>query len=196
MIEKNLFIKIEEFATKLLTSKAVCELCYHNIDHTKRVVENVERIGKHEGVTEEELGILKTIAWFHDLGYSVSYIEHEDASIAIAISFLRNEGINEDFIDLIVNGINSTRVPQNPTTKLEYIVADADLFDLGSDLYFEKSKKLFEEWNNCIKKSEEHLMWEFSLQFLKDHHYFTSYGIEVLTPIKERNIKLLEEKLK
>ena len=196
MIETTLFRKIEDFATELLTSNAVCELCYHNVEHTKRVVQNVERIGKHEGVSEKDLDILRIIAWFHDLGYSVSYIEHEDASIAITISFLRNEGMEEDFIDTIISGINATRVPQRPMTKLERIIADADLFDLGSDHYFEKSQQLFDEWNKCLKPSNARSLWELSLQFLKDHSYFTQYGIDILAPKKEKNMRELEERLK
>ena len=178
-----------------MESKAVCELCYHNIHHTRRVVENVTFLAKNEGLEEREITILQTIAWFHDLGYSVSYDEHEDASIAIAISYLRNESIDETFIDMVVNGINATRVPQEPKNDLDRIIADADLFDLGTDEYFSLSEKLFAEWDDCIKPGEAIKMWKISLDFLQGHSYFTQYGEEVLEPKKQANIQELMIKI-
>ena len=180
----------------MLMSDSVCKLCYHNIDHTLRVVENVEYIALKEGVSDEEMFVLKTIAWLHDLGYSKRYKGHEDESILIATDFLKKEDISHSLIEQISRGICATRVPQEPKNKLEKIISDADLFDLGTDDYFELSEKLFTEWNNCTKADDNRNNWLLSLQFLKDHRYFTAYANRVLEPKKQKNILLLEKRLK
>lgn len=196
MNRKDLFERIEGYAIELLSDSSVCNLCYHNIEHTKRVVRNVEVIGKYESVTEEEMFILKATAWFHDLGYVNAYDGHEDESKKIALAFLNKEGVDAELIKTILSGIDATRVPQEPKNNLEKIIADADLFDLGTDTYFELSKKLFTEWNECGKPGEENRMWQLSLDFLKGHHYFTSYAMHFLAPKKVENIENLEVRLK
>lgn len=196
MSRKDLFEKIESYAIELLSTGALCEMCYHNIEHTRRVVNNVEVIGKHENVTEEEMFILKATAWFHDLGYINAYDGHEDESKILAKAFLLKEGVENGLINAILSGIDSTRVPQSPKNSLEEIIADGDLFDLGTDDYFELSVRLFNEWNECGKPGDINRMWELSLEFLKGHSYFTSYGRRFLKPKKQENIQALELRIK
>ena len=171
-------------------------MCYHNIEHTRRVVNNVEIIGRYEKVSEEEMFILKATAWFHDLGYVKAYDGHEDESKEIAKTFLVKEKVENELINTILSGIDSTRVPQDPKNNLEQIIADADLFDLGTDEYFKLSRKLFDEWNACGKPGDIIRMWQLSLDFLKGHSYFTSYGKIYLREKKQRNIQTLEMRLK
>jgi predicted metal-dependent HD superfamily phosphohydrolase len=156
----------------------------------------VEEIAVQEGVSDEDIFVLKATAWFHDLGYSKKYKGHEDESIIIAKDFLNKENVPLSLIDRITQGINATRVPQEPKNKLEHIISDADLFDLGTDDYFELSEKLFTEWNNCTRPDDNRDNWLLSLQFMKDHRYFTEYANKVLEPKKQENIRLLEKRLK
>jgi predicted metal-dependent HD superfamily phosphohydrolase len=195
-LDKKAYLgKIASFAEELLVNESACDLCYHNIDHTKRVVENAIYIGKIEGLDEEQMFIVQAIAWFHDLGYSKSYKNHEDESITIAKAFLTELGLAKETILAVENGINATRVPQNPKNKLEEIIADADLFDLGTAEYFDLSEKLFKEWDDCFSTSDPSKHWHFSLQFLKSHRYFTDFGRDVLESRKQENIAILEQRL-
>ncbi len=196
MDNKEVLDRIEAFAASMLMSDSVCKLCYHNIDHTLRVVENVEYIALKEGVSDEEMFVLKMTAWLHDLGYSKRYKGHEDESILIAEELLKKENVHSSLIDKVIQGINATRVPQQPKSKLDKIISDADLFDLGTEEYFELSEKLFTEWNNCIVPDDNRNNWLISLQFLKDHRYFTEYGNSILETRKQENIRLLELRLK
>ena len=186
---------IESFAQELLVEGTACELYYHNIEHTMRVVQNAEYIGKLEELNEEQMFIVKSVAWFHDLGYTRCYEGHEDAGIAIAREFLSDQNIEPALIGKIISGIDATRVPQKPKNKLEEIIADADLFDLGTDDYFDLSEKLFLEWDNCLKPSNKKKQWLHSLDFLKSHSYFTVYGKDVLESKKRKNITMLEQRL-
>lgn len=195
MNKKECLEQIESFATELLLNGAVCDLCYHNVDHTRRVVQNADYISNFEELDEDQVFIIKAVAWFHDLGYSKCYAGHEDASIGIAKEFLRPLGISDSIINEVVSGINATRVPQEPKNKVEEIIADADLFDLGTDDYFKLSEKLFKEWDDCIKPSVKRKQWLHSLDFLKSHKYFTSFGKDVLELKKQQNIEMLEQRL-
>jgi predicted metal-dependent HD superfamily phosphohydrolase len=184
---------IEAFAEEQLSADSICALQYHNIEHTRRVVKNAELIGNIENVTEDQMFILKAIAWFHDLGYSNCYDGHEDVSMELAKEFLTKLEVDNKIIEEIIQGINATRVPQKATTQIEKIIADADLFDLGTDDYFLLSEKLFDEWNDCIEELSKDKLWRISLDFLKSHQYFTDYGREVLELKKQENMQSLKK---
>ena len=61
----------------ILKTKLVRDLDYHNLDHTKDVIDAVERLGRAEKISEEELLDAKTAAAYHDAGLSIRYKGHE-----------------------------------------------------------------------------------------------------------------------
>ena len=195
MDNEKLFSELEAFASELLNCQPICQFFYHNLDHTKSVLKNVELIGNYEGVDEETMFVLKVAAWFHDLGYANSYTRHEDESIKLARIFLGERNVNSDVIELVINGINATRVPQDPQTLSEKILADADLFDLGTEDYFKQSENLWKEWNKNLKEFSELEFWQISFDFVNEHKYLTNYAKYILEPKKQENLALLEKML-
>ena len=183
------------FAADILNCQPICQFFYHNLDHTKSVVKNVEIIGRHEDVDEESIFVLKVTAWFHDLGYANSYTRHEDESIILAQEFLRKRNVSHEIIEKVIDGINATRVPQSAKTLSEKIIADADLFDLGTENYFKQSENLWKEWNKNLKEFSELEFWQISYDFVKEHNYLTNYAKKALEPKKQENLAKLEKML-
>ena len=66
------FTDLQEMVLDKLEKELPQNLYYHNIKHTVDVVTQVELIGLGEGVTDEELLLLKTAALFHDTGHTAS----------------------------------------------------------------------------------------------------------------------------
>src|SRR5688572_6602366 len=57
-------------------------LTYHSIAHTRDyVVPAVQKLATLEGVADQDIVLLSTAAWFHDLGY----IERHDNNEVIAV---------------------------------------------------------------------------------------------------------------
>ena len=52
----------EAYARDILTNKIDKEFTYHTLPHTLQVVEATEEIGKHVGLSESEIEILKIAA--------------------------------------------------------------------------------------------------------------------------------------
>ena len=195
MDNEKLFAQLAAFAADLLNCQPMCQFFYHNLDHTKSVVKNVEIIGNYEEVDKESMFVLKATAWFHDLGYANSYTQHEDESIKLAHGFLQKRNVNRDIIERVIEGINATRVPQKTKTLNDKIMADADLFDLGTDNYFKQSENLWKEWNKNLKEFSELEFWQISYDFVNEHNYLTEYAKRVLEPKKQENLKLLNKML-
>src|SRR5262245_36481544 len=103
-------------------------LCYHSLAHTRDdVAPAVERLAAAEGVAGEALLLLRTAAYFHDLGFVERRDDHEAIGARIAREALPCFGYRPPQIALVEGMIMATRMPQAPRTSLERILADADL---------------------------------------------------------------------
>lgn len=196
-IDSTLLMESEAFVSKLLRENTPPYLGYHNLDHTREVVENAKRIAKHENFTPDETNILLTAAWFHDTGYVKTYSGHEQESIAIATGFLKKKKVDEAIIEVIANCIKATIYTQKPVSKIEKALRDADFMHLGKENYFEYAELIRREWNDAgvriIKKGE---FEEESVQMFHDHMFYTDYGRRELTGIKEKNLEILKASVK
>jgi len=87
--------------------------------------------------------------------------------------------------------IGATKIPQQPKNHLQAVICDADLFHLSLPEYCRLQELLRYEWSEILDKQYEENDWhKLNMDFLINHHYFTAYGKNVLTPRKEVNIKL------
>jgi len=130
-IDAEIVKKTALYATDLLEHKLPVYLAYHQKDHTLHVVERAETIGKAEGLSDEEMNILKVCAWFHDVGYIRKIIGHEEESILIATEFLNKHKVDQKEIDRVTEILRSTKIPQTPETNVAKVLCDADLMHLG-----------------------------------------------------------------
>lgn len=196
-----------EFARRRLDTRLPIYLYYHSAVHTGQdVVPAVKRLAKIEGVEGDELLLVMTGAWFHDLGFihingdtSAEYKsrvgEHEEASIAIARQVLPDFGYSRGEVELVSGIIFATKLPQTAHNLLEEIMADADLDSLGRTDFWKVSFRLQAELAAFGMPSDEMTWYERQLKFLKSHHYFTSAAIQLRKPGKTANIAELEQRL-
>jgi predicted metal-dependent HD superfamily phosphohydrolase len=186
------FEGVKEFVLEKLRHELDPNLHYHSLDHTLDVMNAVERLAGLENVNNNELILLKTGALFHDLGFVETYDGHENVSIRMAYEVLPKFGYSESDIQIIEGLIRCTEIPQNPTTHLQKIMADADLDYLGRDDVFVTGQRLQYEWKmyGIVSTLRE---WHLKqLEFLKNHKYFTVSATNLREKGKQENIKELE----
>lgn len=188
--------KLNKIILKRLRENLPEHLSYHSVMHVKDVIDAVEKIAKSEGVSDEDLVLLKTAALFHDTGFLYGSKNHEEKSCEIAVEYLSDNGYSDLHIEQIKGMIMATKIPQTPKNHLEQIVADADLDYLGRDDFFVIGDKLFEELSMFgIVNSERdwNLLQE---KFLESHHYFTETAINTRKEKKQINLNIIKTKLK
>jgi len=145
-------------------------------------------IGQAENISEKDLEVLLLAAWFHDVGFIKSLENHEENSKEIAIAYLKEINYPEDLIAKVCKIIDATKMPQEPTTLLEKIICDADLFHLGTENFNERSNLLRSEWESCNKKSFSDIEWiEQNEKFIGKHTFFTDYAFKKLNNQKVQN---------
>jgi len=182
------------FVISELENKLAPNLTYHDINHTKLVLENVIYIGEKEEISESEFTLLKTAALLHDVGFLKGYLNHEALGCNFARKNLPDFNYRTREIEIVCEMIMATKIPQIPKNKLSKILCDADLFYLGGNDYEFYAEQLFQELkeNGILKTQEE--WYKRQLEFLNSHHFFTHTAIEERDAIKRTNTLNLKNK--
>lgn len=171
-------------------------LVYHGPEHTfEEVYPAVEELAKEEGIEGEALLLLRTAALFHDLGFVEQRQEHELISARIAAESLPGFGYSPEQIERVQAIIAVTQLPQNPRSREEEVMADADLDVLGRDTFLERGLALRAE-HAAFGVTFTDLDWyRDQLRFLNSHTYFTASARRLRDPGKRRNRQALQRLL-
>lgn len=186
------FTDLQELLLNKLEKELPPHLYYHNVKHTIDVVTQVELIGLGEGVSDEELLIMKTAALFHDSGHILGYDEHERFSTLIAREILPDYFYTQTQIEQICELIFATQMPPNPKNKLEEIICDADLDYLGRSDMIPVSTMLYRELKefNMVKSWNE---WNrMQIKFISKHQYFTNTALSLREVNKQKQIERIK----
>lgn len=196
-IKKNILLSASKYVNHLFDRKSTIAALYHNFDHTLEVVEHVKEISTAMNVSAVNKEIVLLAAWFHDTGYLFSPVGHEERSIAIATEFLRSNNYPETKVKKVAGCIRATKVPQQPKNELEMIMADADLLNLGKKDSIARGEMLRTEIESMSGKPLPEAEWiRQSISFHLGHRYHTSYAIKKYASSQDRNLKILQKRLK
>jgi predicted metal-dependent HD superfamily phosphohydrolase len=186
----------QAFVTDLLSNKLSKSIKFHSLQHTQEVVTACQLLADNYQLSDEDRIPLILAAWFHDTGYTSGEARnHEMVSVQLVTDFLNTHSASEEFKNKVIGCINATRIPQSPTTTIERIICDADLFHLGTDAFDEKNRLLRQELEEFGGTEVSKKDWrKINIRFLEAHNYFTPYGREKLQPEKERHLAEVKQK--
>ena len=169
---------------------------YHTIDHTLDVYDRANYIASREGIVGLDLKLLLIAALYHDAGYLKQSEDHEQISCQMVRTDLPLFNYSIDEIEKICTLIMATKIPQNPKSHLEEIMADADLDYLGREDFFTIGDKLYLEFLELGKITTREEWNIMQINFLQQHHFFTTTAIKLRQTTKEKNLKILMQKSK
>lgn len=191
------FEQAKQYAESRLELELSPKLVYHGLAHTREeVVPAVETLAAMEGIKGKSLKLLRTAAWFHDLGYVENAIYHELISARIAVEVLPSFGYRKDEVEAVRWAILATAMPQWPRNHLEEILVDADLDILGSDKFMQRNGDLRRELAALGKEFTDQEWYAGQLRFLESHTYFTASARSLRDTRKAQNIADLRKALK
>lgn len=188
-MKETILIQAEHFVKRLLTERLPVNRLFHNLSHTLQVVEAVKEICFEENVLADEVELVTLAAWFHDTGHIEVYKGHEEVSKKIAKQFLSEQQYDNKKIAIILDIINGTIMPQQPSNNLQQIMCDADLYHLSIPKYCILQHTLRQEWSELLNLHYSDEDWQIlNIAFLFNHHYLTEYGKNILAQKKAENI--------
>ena len=170
-------------------------LAYHSPAHIEDVYESALRIGSAEGVSDEELDLLRVGALFHDAGFLHTTAKHEECGADMASGVLPVFGFSRDQIAVIRSMIMATRIPQDPKNLMDRIMCDADLDYLGRDDFYPIGNKLYVELKQIGVVQDDRSWNTLQQKFLSAHRYHTAFSQANREPQKQARLKEIEEML-
>ncbi|MBP6787260.1 MAG: HD domain-containing protein [Candidatus Promineofilum sp.] len=185
------------YALGRLAGELSPHLTYHSLRHTRDdVLPAAVRLARATGVDGDALLCLATAALFHDIGFLVTYDDHETHGIALAQAALPDLGYSAAQLDVIAELIAATRMPQRPTSPLAELLCDADLDVLGREDFWDVNRLLLAEteyYRGQVISEAEWLVNQ--LRFLEEHVYFSGTAHTLRDPGKVRNVDLMRRVL-
>ena len=187
----------EKIVKELLLNQVKSLFVFHNSDHTQQVVTAAQEIEAYYQLNDNNQFVLYLSAWFHDIGFITGQAEeHEKESIKLAADFLYCNNADQKIIQQVSSCIRATHLPQAPLNLVEKIICDADLFHLGTNIFYKRNNLLRHEIQTFYKSNFSDEEWYMlNIDFLKSHQYFTGYCQLKLEPVKQIRIKELQKKI-
>ncbi|MBV9961854.1 MAG: HD domain-containing protein [Parafilimonas sp.] len=198
-MDNNLIYKqAENYVEDLFENLNNENLLYHNLQHTKNVVDHCKEIAAHYNITERQMLILYIAAWFHDTGhlFQNQMKNHEDKSVEVMQKFMQDNQADKQLMDEIAACIMSTKAPRHPLNLEQQIICDADTYHFGTKEFRDTNKRMREEYSLREEYVDKEKWDEGTLEMLNSHHFYTQYCNDLLNGKKKDNIKKLEKKVK
>ncbi len=193
----NILQKVSAHVQMLLTERLPGWAVYHSFRHTEETVNACRDIGEGMKLAKAELEMVQIAAWFHDTGYTVSVVDHEEHSVEIAQAFLSSREYPSDRIARIGAAIRATKVPQQPSNVMEQVLCDADMAHLGSKRFFEKSNLLRLEIEKRTGGTLNDADWlRTNIDFVSRCQYHTPYARSAFSRRQMKNLAGLQEQLR
>ena len=189
------YIQLRKKAFEILQSDLSEELYYHGFHHTLDVLNVCNQYIKREKIKKYDAKLLRIGALLHDIGFTISNVNHEDRGVEIAKQLMDDFGFSKADFKVVKGLILSTRIPQDPKTELEKIICDADLDYLGRSDFYKISNFLFKELKaySIINNQRE---WDIAqIKFLESHYYHTDFALRNRQTKKEERIAELKKQI-
>ena len=184
------FERARQYALDRLSNELPATLRYHTLEHTvDGVLPAVEQLAALSNVGDEDLLLLRTAAYFHDLGFIVHPSDHEQTGVRIAGEVLPGYGYQPEQVQVIAGLILATKLPQAPHTLLEQILADADLSVLGSNDFLEWNHELRAELETAGRIMTDQQWYDSQIRFLSEHRYWTAAAHTLCNDCKQKNLQ-------
>lgn len=174
-----------------LKRKLAPYLSYHSYNHIIDVANVCDKYIRLYNIDDDMAKLIRIAAICHDFGYTVSPIDHEEQSIKLIEPILKPV-LTEAEIELVNGMIRATKIPQQPKTFYDKILADADLDYLGRSDYNKLSEYLHQEFLHFGVINTEREWLDMQIKFLENHKYHTLYAKWNRRKLKLRKLKELK----
>lgn len=186
------YTELKRKAFEVLKSKLPEELFYHDLQHTLDVISVCNQYIDREEINFHQAELLRIAALLHDIGFTVTYKNHEEKGAEIAEKMMSKSGFSKQEIEVVKGLIMATKIPQNPQTKLEQIICDADLDYLGRNDFEVISERLFHELKSLSMIQDKESWNKIQVKFLETHSYHTEFARKNRQPKKHKRLLSLK----
>ncbi|MCD6202200.1 MAG: hypothetical protein J7K46_10380 [Bacteroidales bacterium] len=182
---------LEENILEKLELELPENLYFHNVKHSIHVYTMVELLGRAEGVTMEEMLLVRTAALMHDAGYIMSYENHKKASCDLIMDILPKYKYTEEQIKKICELVVAGEDPFHPHSKTEAILFDANFNYLNRVDFREVARHIWKE-KKAYNQDISFATWkEQMVELIRRYDYHTAAARKLRDVDKETQIRII-----
>jgi predicted metal-dependent HD superfamily phosphohydrolase len=189
------YTRLKHFWLNKLQRELPSYLLYHNVDHTRNVINACSYLAEKEGLAPREKELLLLAALFHDAGYLTRYESNEHAGAQTAELELSTAGYSTSEIETISELILSTHPEVEPRGLLQEIIHDADLNYLGRPDYLSRSESLRSELSFVGHVYDDNEWLKLQHEFISQFNYCTKSAIKMVGTGLQSNKVLVANKM-
>jgi class 3 adenylate cyclase len=167
-------LDLEELVINKLNYELPAKMYFHNSRYTIDVYTLVELIGRAEGLSQEELLLVRTAALFINMGFISLYDGYEKESVKFAQEILPKYKYSDEQIEIVCSLILAVRFPDIAKNQSEAILMDACFNYLGRVDYLQYSLNHFKEVKERVSSLTEKEWFYHDLRFVEQHHFYTN----------------------
>ena len=186
-------LDLEELVINKLNYELPAKMYFHNSRYTIDVYTLVELIGRAEGLSHEELLLVRTTALFINMGFISVYDNYEKESVKFAQEILPKYKYTDDQIEIVCSLILAVRFPDIAKNKCEAILMDACFNYLGRVDYLQYSLNHFKEVRERISSLTEKEWFYHDLRFVEQHHFYTNTAKTLREVSIEEQVQKIKE---
>ncbi len=193
---ESLIPEASTFVYTLFKEKLPETIVYHTYEHTVEVADAAGRIARKSSMSRNKQGLLELAAWFHDVGFTETYENHEEAGVRIAAGFLEAHDVPDEYISQVADLIRATQSGHEPRDAAEEVMHDADFIHIGKKGFLDRSARLRKEWEYHRGETYSDLEWtEAQLRFLTSTDFVTDYARKKYGSRRQKNIRSIQKAL-
>ena len=204
MDTQNLLTDASVFATKVIAGYSN-SVIYHDIKFAHRLVKLVGKMAKKSDMSELEINIAKSVAWFFSCGYADLKVEVEETSfkannidnaLNAVNDFFEKHEYPQTLQEQVTNAISHLRFPYTPENDIENLVGDAILFELMKGKNGKNLRKYYDEWLLHGVSVGKANWYELAQKQVEGFQFHFSPTKDELLKTQEAVIKLLKKEKK
>ena len=172
---------------KIYSAEHMPKLPYHNFAHAVDVAQAADTLAGLENLSTNQGFLLQTGACLHDIIYDIHAKDNEEQSTLLAEDLLPIFDYGYEDIYQVKSIILATKIPTKPKSRLEEVMCDADVDNLGRPDFLDKCELLRQE-----RGVEDLKNWYGNtLKFLQGHRYYTESARDLRQKGFEENLENL-----
>ena len=189
------FQDIKEAIIKQYNNILPEEMCFHNSEHTLRMLKRSEILALGEELTEEDILILKTAVLFLNYGYLFDYKNHIDKAVEEIRVLLPEYDYLYYQIEEICNLIKSLKQSDQKNDLKEKLIYDIYYEYFGASDFIELSYKLFNEESHYKGNQKLLHWWQKQIKNVENHEFLTNTAKQLRDVNSDIQIKKIQSQI-
>jgi adenylate cyclase len=194
-LQKLRLTDLEEYLLARLETELPANISFHTMKHTMEVYSLAELLGRAEGLSEEDLLLVRTAALMNDTGYLSDPVNPEERTIEYVKELLPRYKFTEKQIYQVVRLLQDQQAKGSKMNECQRILADALNNYLGRVDFQLQAEKQYKELMALNKVNSREEWIRDTREQIQGHIFYTNTAERLREVTREQQLDALNKML-